>query len=524
MNQMDDQQDRSDAELLEDAREGNELAYELLVSRHWNSAVAYARTIGGASDAEDLVSMAVTKILVMLRRGQGPTQGFGSYLRATIRTTQIDTIRKSSNQEAPIDSQTMEIVTEPSDDGTEDRAESELLRRAFMTLPQRWQQVLWARSVNEDSVASVAEALGVKENAVAALHFRAREGLRQAYLSEHLEATSDAACREVVNLLPRYVRGALRGRETEQVEKHLDTCLRCAAALTELGAINTRLGASLAPLALAGVLPFAVTGIAQASTASASAVSTAASSGGTAASSGAGSSAGGSSAGGSSAGGSSAGASQGTLLVAAGVGVAAVVAAVAFAVTRGDDAAEPTAASVTPSPSPTVTTPSPTPSSEPTSEATSEPTTAPTTTPTSTPTTSTTTTPTTAAPAPVDVSVGAGTWSTIQGSDSAWITTSFPIRTTAGVGLRATVTIKGAEQQNVRRNSPNGLWACTESTAGDIITLQCSYDADLAKTGGFGVDVLPTGTSTTVSITVSPVGHDDPKSGNNSARVVATTN
>ena len=64
--------------------------------------------------------------------------------------------------------------------------DSTLAARAFHRLPERWQTVLWHTEVEQESPAEVAPLLGLTPNGVAALAYRAREGLRQAYLQEHL--------------------------------------------------------------------------------------------------------------------------------------------------------------------------------------------------------------------------------------------------------------------------------------------------------------------------------------------------
>ena len=73
--------------------------------------------------------------------------------------------------------------------------ESTLATRAFTRLPERWQLVLWRTEVEQQSPAEVAALLGLTPNGVSALAYRAREGLRQAYLQEHLvRASTPARC------------------------------------------------------------------------------------------------------------------------------------------------------------------------------------------------------------------------------------------------------------------------------------------------------------------------------------------
>ncbi|NLF05918.1 MAG: sigma-70 family RNA polymerase sigma factor, partial [Actinomycetales bacterium] len=67
--------------------------------------------------------------------------------------------------------------------------ESQLVQRAFTSLPERWQAVLWYSEVEAMKPAAIAPLLGVSPNGVSALLVRAREGLRDAYVAAHVEAT-----------------------------------------------------------------------------------------------------------------------------------------------------------------------------------------------------------------------------------------------------------------------------------------------------------------------------------------------
>src|SRR5204862_514218 len=77
--------------------------------------------------------------------------------------------------------------------------------------------------------AEVGPLLGLAPNAVAALAYRAREGLRQAYLQAHLQLPPPDACRETITKLGAYVRDGLSARDRRKVDEHLKQCERCTA-------------------------------------------------------------------------------------------------------------------------------------------------------------------------------------------------------------------------------------------------------------------------------------------------------
>lgn len=231
---------RSDADVILAIREGDVGAIDELYRRHHRAAMAFAESLAGKTLAPDLVSDAFVRILDLLQRGGGPTVVFRSYLYTTVRNLFVDHVRHHSRQTSMPDFGPLEAEFALGD-GLDDRFEHSLVKRAFTSLPERWQIALWYTTVEGVSLEDAGTFLGVAPNAVAALTFRAREGLRQAYLAEHLTLTVEQTCAEVWEVLPRYVRGTLRARMLETVEEHLPTCRQCTAAVSELGQVNSSL-------------------------------------------------------------------------------------------------------------------------------------------------------------------------------------------------------------------------------------------------------------------------------------------
>ena len=87
-------------------------------------------------------------------------------------------------------------------------------------------------------------------NSVSALAYRAREGLRQAYLQMHTADLVDPDCRWTHAKLGAYVRKGLSRRDVQKVETHLDGCRKCMAMYLELDEVNSSLAALLGPLVL----------------------------------------------------------------------------------------------------------------------------------------------------------------------------------------------------------------------------------------------------------------------------------
>ncbi len=258
---------RSDAELLavlrgRPADQASSLAFAALYDRHREAARGLARQLARSpSDADDLVSAAFARLLEILRAGGGPTEAFRAYLLTSLRHLAYDRTRAERRLDLTEDmgevigvdpDRTVIPFTDPAVAGLE----RSLAARAFATLPERWQAVLWHLEVEGDSPADIAPLFGLTANAVSALGYRAREGLRQAYLQEHLAGGGaapprDRRHREAEEKLGAYTRGGLSKRDATKVEEHLRECAECRALATELREVNSGiLRSTIAPLVL----------------------------------------------------------------------------------------------------------------------------------------------------------------------------------------------------------------------------------------------------------------------------------
>ena len=242
----------SDAELITRVRAGDRTAFGDLYSRHASAASALARQFARSSaEADDLVSEAFARVLDGMLEGKGPDTAFRAYLFTTLRNTAYDRTRKDKRLQFTDDMETHDVAVQGDDPVIAD-LETGLIGKAFAGLPERWQTVLWHTQVEGQSAAEVGVLLGMAPNAVSSLAFRAREGLREAYLQAHLAETAAERCRTTVDRLGAWTRGGLSKREKAQVDAHLEECDRCPALAAELSEINTGLRGLLAPLLLGG--------------------------------------------------------------------------------------------------------------------------------------------------------------------------------------------------------------------------------------------------------------------------------
>ncbi len=241
-----------DAALLSLARRGNEAAIGALFVRYRQSAEHYARYLGMKSDAPDVVSETFAQIIDLIRRGKGPDKAFRAYL--------LTSVRHECGRRAKA---RLKLVTTGETDDLDQAVEfgnGELsvfergvVRDAYASLPERWRAVLWELDVEGRTPQEVAERQGMKANAVSALAYRARAGLRESYLQQHVGRGNDSLCEPTRDTMAAVVRGTAKQRDRERVLLHLDDCDRCVEDFKELTSFNSELGAMRGPAVAAVV-------------------------------------------------------------------------------------------------------------------------------------------------------------------------------------------------------------------------------------------------------------------------------
>ncbi|MBX6768366.1 MAG: sigma-70 family RNA polymerase sigma factor, partial [Actinomadura rubrobrunea] len=269
-------EESSDAALISRVRAGDVSAYATLHERHAAAARTLARHLTVAGAAEDVVQEAFAKVLDVLRRGGGPRAEFRPYLLTAVRRA-VDDRRRGERRPRSTDRSEVDDPGAPFADPALEELERSTVARAFRSLPERWRTVLWHTEVEGAQPAEVAPLLGLTPDGATALAYRAREGLREAYLRLHLPAEGadaspsgagaaasrpDEECRAVLGKLGAHVRGGLSRRESRAVRRHLDGCERCAAVAAELTAVGSALREVIGALVL-GAAATAYTGAAQ---------------------------------------------------------------------------------------------------------------------------------------------------------------------------------------------------------------------------------------------------------------------
>lgn len=238
-----------DADLVVRTRSGDRAAFGELWRRHHRSGLVVARSITSSLDPDDLVQEAFTRIYRTILAGGGPTGSFRAYLFTSIRNTAATwgrAARATSIEE-------LHALEDPAttEEATAQALDRSLTHQAFRSLPTRWQEVLWYSEIEQMKPAEIAPLLGLRPTAVAQLAFRAREGLREAWVQAHLHSTADdSTCRWTIEHLGAHARRNLGRRDRAKVQAHLKECARCTIVAAEAQEVSDRLALVLLPLTI----------------------------------------------------------------------------------------------------------------------------------------------------------------------------------------------------------------------------------------------------------------------------------
>ncbi|MFE1032027.1 sigma-70 family RNA polymerase sigma factor [Streptomyces sp. NPDC058807] len=257
----------SDAELIGRMRSGDDTAYEELYRRHADAVRRYARTCcRDAHTADDLTAEVFARMLQAVRGGSGPEHAVRAYLLTAVRRVAAGWTRSAGREQLVDDfavfaAQAAHSAKAADDDTLElgadvramHEAEQSMAMRAFRSLPERWQAVLWHTEVEDESPSEVAVLFGLDANGTRVLASRAREGLKQAYLQAHVSETlaADEECARYADQLGTYARGRLRIRAERGLRKHLEECARCRLAASQIEEVASGIPA-VVPVAVIG--------------------------------------------------------------------------------------------------------------------------------------------------------------------------------------------------------------------------------------------------------------------------------
>lgn len=236
-----------EADLVEAVRAGDIEAYAQIYVRHAAAALACAlRNCRSRCAAEDVRAEAFTAMLAAIRAGRGPRGPVLPYLRTAIRRIAAEWRRRDARVLPVGDARCLEDRVAASDSAAA-RAQMTIAAEAFSALPERWRAVLQHTVIEANGPGQVCAQFGVSAAALAALAYRAREGLRETYLQAHIRHLADEACRPFAERLGAYTRGRAGRSQRLCIGRHLAACTDCSNLLAMLCRVNSTMACSRPP-------------------------------------------------------------------------------------------------------------------------------------------------------------------------------------------------------------------------------------------------------------------------------------
>jgi RNA polymerase sigma factor (sigma-70 family) len=242
-----------DAELLRRLRARDRQAWEELYAEYQPRLRAFAfRLAGNVHDADDLVQETFVRAVPRLDRLDPETAEIAPYLFTTLRNLFLKQVDRAKRQqpvaEVPEPALPAPIEHDP-ERSTMLAGQQDEVRVANARLQPRQRLVLALRELEERSYAEIGELVGMKENAVAQLIFRARESLRTELRLVQVDPERlPEECRRFLPLLAAHLDGQLKGPRRDETLTHLDGCERCQAALADMREASRRYRVILLPL------------------------------------------------------------------------------------------------------------------------------------------------------------------------------------------------------------------------------------------------------------------------------------
>lgn len=223
----------SDRALVERTRAGDARGLAELWKRHYRSGVRVARQYTSVA-VDEVVAEAFIRCYERRLAGRGLDGAFRPLFYASIREAASSRLGART-------------------DATTDALARTLTARAFCGLPDSWRAVLWYLEVEGMDPHEAAPIVGMTANAVADVLYRAREGMRRAWLAGYAEDAASRGlleCEWSVVRLEDFANQRLTSSDNDRLAVHLVTCPRCAMLQRQAADVATRLALVLIPLVL----------------------------------------------------------------------------------------------------------------------------------------------------------------------------------------------------------------------------------------------------------------------------------
>lgn len=245
----------TDAQIIEGLRARDRDVWADLYAAYQPRLRAFAyRLSGSLHDADDLVQETFVRAVPRLDQLDPETADIAGYLFATLRNLFLKQVERAGKTQpvgdVPEPRRAMPATDEPEREAMVSRQQEEV-RLANSRLEPRHRMVLALRELEDRSYAEIAEVVGMNENAVAQLLYRARASLRAEMRMAQIDPERlPVGCRRYLPLLAAHLDGQLGGARLTDTLAHLGSCDRCQDVLISMREASNRYRALILPAAL----------------------------------------------------------------------------------------------------------------------------------------------------------------------------------------------------------------------------------------------------------------------------------
>jgi DNA-directed RNA polymerase specialized sigma24 family protein len=232
----------ADVELIQRVHRRDPAASAELWRRHYRHALAATEAIGDSEDPA-LVADAFRRVEEGIVRGERPRGSFRAHLLTQVRATAV-AAGSASGARARV--------------APRDRAAAD----AYGELFSDQQELLWYSEIEGMTPDAIAPRVHAAPTAVTKLSAGARRELRRIWLKARpAEPETAAECAWTRAQLPALAEASLTTADAERAQEHLAECRACAALVTEVDRLPSRLAAGVLPgvLGAAGAAAYRTT-------------------------------------------------------------------------------------------------------------------------------------------------------------------------------------------------------------------------------------------------------------------------
>jgi RNA polymerase sigma-70 factor, ECF subfamily len=231
---------RTDEELLEAARAGDEEALEALLARHEQKVFRFGlRMCGNEEDARDVLQETLLAAFRGVRQFRGDAQ-LSTWLYQVARSFCTKARRRGAGEPArhePLEGAARRVSAAASspDDRVHAREMARVLQEALLALPESQREVVLLRDVEGLGAEDAARVVRIEVGALKSRLHRARLAMQEriaALLGG--EAGHPAACPELARELLTHDEDELDQAACARLEAHVEKCPRCGPACEEL--------------------------------------------------------------------------------------------------------------------------------------------------------------------------------------------------------------------------------------------------------------------------------------------------